>query len=241
MTDKINNTGAPKKLWLIIAAVILAVLVVLGSVLAVVIGGDKLPSFNGSELNIRKFTPITVYEGLQVTTMGDYSGLFLEDGSDEIVTSIMMIVLENTSQKDLQLARIKAESEGFTAEFEATNLPAGEKVVLLESNRRKTSGENYTALYAEDVVFFQENMSLMEDTFKATFGEGFVELENISGEDVEGTTYIYYKNIADDTLFGGITYRARIEEEIPKGESVRVLTNHFSEKNTEIMQIVNVK
>lgn len=240
MNGKINNISG-KKLWLIITACVLLVLVVVGGVFIAIGNKDKLPSFNGSDLNIKRFTPVEVYEGLQITSMGDYSGLFLEDGSDEVVASVMMVVLENTSDKDLQLARIKAEYTDFTAEFEATNIPAGESVVLLEKNRRKFASESCNKLSAENVVFFQENMSLMEETFKTESGDGFVELENISNEAVQGVTYIYYKNTAGDTLYGGITYRAKVEETIPVGKTVKVLTNHFSEKNTEVMQIVNVK
>ncbi len=240
MNNKFNGI-AGKKLWMIITALVLAVLVIAGAVFVAITNNNKLPPFKGSDLNIQKFTPVSVYEGLQITSMGDYSGLFLEDGTDEVVTSVMMIVLENTSDKDLQLARVKAVYSDFTAEFEATNIPAGESVVLLEKNRRKSVDVSFKELLAEDVVFFQENMSLMEETFKVKSGEGFVELENISSEDVQGVTYIYYKNTAGDTLYGGITYRAKIEETIPVGKSVRVLTNHFTEKNTEIMQIVNVK
>lgn len=241
MKNKVNTKSRAKKLWLIIAAIAALLVVALAIVFLSTIKNEEYPSLNGSELDVQKFSPVQVYEGLQITSMGDYAGLFFEDGTDEVVSSVMMLELENTSEMDLQLARIKAEYPGFTAEFEATNIPAGESVVLLEKNRHKPVKEDCVGYKAENVEFFQSNMTIMEDTFSVTAGDGFVELKNISSEDIQGVTYVYYKNIAGETLYGGITYRATITDEIPAGESVRVLTNHFTRENTKIMQIVNVE
>lgn len=240
MNDKSENTAVGKKLWFIIVAAILVVCVAVGGIIFGISSNDRYSSFKGSVLNAEKFTPVTIAEGLQVTSMGGYSGLFLEDGSDDVLSSVLMIVLENTSDKDLQLVRIKAVYTDFIAEFEATNIPAGKRVVLLEKNRREYPSDSYIELRAENVVFFSENMSIMEDTIEVVFGDGFVELKNIGDKDIEGTTYIYYKNRAGDTLYGGITYRANSEETIPCGGSIRIITQHCTQKNTEIMQIVNV-
>lgn len=75
---------------------------------------------------------ILVGDGLRILTISGYAGIYMEDGSDETVVDVMMLILENTSGQDLQLARIDVTYTDFTAEFEVTNLPAGEKVVLLE-------------------------------------------------------------------------------------------------------------
>ena len=72
---------------------------------------------------------------LTILNIGNYTGVYMEDGSDEVLSGVMMIVLENNSEKDLQLARIYITYSDETAEFEVTNLPAGEKAVLLEKNR----------------------------------------------------------------------------------------------------------
>ncbi len=203
--------------------------------------GANSQSHRYPDLYINDFEPVEVADGLRVTSMGTYSGLFLEDGSDDVVSPVMMIILENVSDKDLQLARISAEYTEFTASFEATDIPAGESVVLLEKNRRALPSGDYSELVADNVAFFNDQMSLMEETFSVSYGEGYVELKNISNEEINGTTYVYYKNISSDMLYGGITYRAKYEGTIPKGGSVKVLTKHFTEKNTVITQIVNVK
>ncbi len=240
--QKINKN----KIILIAAIAAIVLLAVVVTVLIVSCSNSNNDQSDNSQndsanLNVEKFTPLVIADGLQITAMNDYSGMFFEDGSDDIVSSIMMIVLENTSEKDLQLLRIYVEYEGFTAEYEATNVPAGRSVVLLEKNRHTFSGQEHKNIEVENMVFFSEKMDVMKDTFEVIKGDGFVELKNLSGESVDGITYVYYKNTADDILYGGVTYRATIDSSIPAGESARVLTQHFSENQTEIVQIVNVK
>lgn len=175
---------------------------------------------------------------LEITLMGGYAGIYMEDGSDEIVSDVMMIVLKNTSDADLQLARIDLIYEDFVAEFEVTNLPAGESVVLLEKNRRSDPGSLYEEAQVRNVVFFSEPMSLSEDNFEISGNKGSIELTNISEIDVAGDIYIYYKNSASDLLYGGITYRARIEGGLAAGETARVITGHYDPDNSVILDIV---
>lgn len=240
-----NNTNSKecfsKKIWIVLMAIVFVVSVILSGLFFVIIEERSEENLYGAELNVKEFSPIVVAEGLQITAMGDYAGLYLEDGSNEVVSSVMMMVLENTSDMDLQLARIKVVYADYIAEFEVTNLPSGEKITLLEKNRRQFTDENPLKFYAENIVFFEQQMDTMEDIFEIVPGEGFVEIKNKSDEDIDGTTMIYYKNMAGDTLYGGITYRVGMEKTIPSKGSVKVLTNHFTEKNTRIMQIVNIE
>ncbi len=241
MDNKFSKKCFCKGVWIILMTAVFAVSVVLCGAFFEIFEEESEEFFYGSELKIKEFAPLVVAEGLQITAMGDYSGIYLEDGSDEVVSSVMMVVLENISDRDLQLARIKVVYTEYVAEFEATNLPSGDSVTLLEKNRRQTTEDNAVKFSAENIVFFEQKMDTMEDIFEVISGDGFVEIKNKSNKDIDGTTMIYYKNKAGDTLYGGITYRAGIEDTIPSGKSVRVLTNHFTEKNTKIMQIVNVK
>lgn len=80
--------------------------------------------------------------GLEITDMAAYAGIYMEDGSNEIVSNIMMVVLKNTTEKDLQLARIELTFSDFSAKFEVTNLPAGASVVLLEKKSPRNGGRS---------------------------------------------------------------------------------------------------
>ena len=163
---------------------------------------------------------------LYITDIGNYNGAYMEDGSDEYVSEVMMIVLKNDSENALQLARISLEYSDFTAEFEATNLPAGESVVLLEKNRNKYVSGTYLNAKADNVVFFQTPMSLKEDQVKLTGQNGSILVENLTDSPL-GEVYIYYKNSATDLYYGGITYRAKLEAGLKPGEEQSVATRHF--------------
>lgn len=177
-------------------------------------------------------------QGLVITDMSNYAGIYMEDGSDEIVSGVMMVILENTSELDLQLARIEVVYEDFTAAFEVTNLPAGQSVVLLEKSRSSMPGEDHQRIDIKNVVFFDEPMTMMEDVLEISGGDGYLDVKNISGETLTGEIFIYYKNSARDLLYGGITYRARIENGIGAGETIRILTGHYTEGNSRILHVL---
>lgn len=235
------NLSMPNKSRKILVISIVCLLVAVAVIVTVMLfaGTNKLPEFSGSSTEITDKSKIDLGEELYVTAIGNYTGLFLEDGSDRVVTNVMMLMLENSSDKDLQLARVNIVYDDFTAEFEATNIPSGKSVVLLEKNCRQYSDEEYNSISLSNISFFKDSMSLMEDSVSVTGGDGYVQIDNVSSKDINGTTYVYYKNIASDTFYGGITYRAKLEETIKAGESVRIPTQHFNEGNSCVVQVTN--
>lgn len=173
---------------------------------------------------------------LYITDIGKYTGVYMEDGTDEFVSNVMMIILKNESETALQLARINLQFSDFTANFEVTNLPAGESVVLLEKNRHEYVEESYIRATAENVLFFSESMSLREDQVKLSGVNGAITVENLTDQ-VMGEIYIYYKNSATDLYYGGITYRAKVEAGLKPGKSTTVMTNHYYPEACTIIDV----
>lgn len=164
---------------------------------------------------------------LYITYVGSYIGAYMEDGSNEEISDVLMIILENKGETDLQLARISLEYADFTAHFEVTNLPAGQSAVLLEKERHEYVDAPYYGAKTENLVFFSEEMKLLEDKLKITGSSGSLTVENLTDEEL-GEIYIYYKNSAADGLFyGGITYRARVEAGLKPGKQATVMTSHY--------------
>lgn len=180
---------------------------------------------------------IDLYDGLTIHHIGSYAGMYMEDGTNEPVSDVMMLILENTAAEDLQLARISIAYTDFTAEFELTNLPAGEKVVLLEQNRHPAPTGDYLSIETRNVLFFPETMSLQEDRIRIGGSNGMLELTNISDEDITGDIYIYYKNSARDLLYGGITYRVSVKGGLKAGESNRVVAGHYTPDNCRFVLV----
>lgn len=189
------------------------------------------------EIPVQTQEEIQLDETLKVVQIGRYTGIYMEDGSDEILSGIMMIQVENTSEQDLQLARIEIAYADVTAYFEVTNLPAGKSVVLLEKNRLALPEGEPQSVTVKNVLYFEQAMSLEAERLEISGGAGYLDVKNISGEDISGVIYIYYKNSASDLYYGGITYRAKIDGGIEAGATMRVLTNHYSPDTCAIVMV----
>lgn len=153
-----------RRVWLwVLSAILLAALIWL--IVFLVRGG--IPSSDRDDSSTPADPPLVeLSDDLAIQYISGYAGVYMEDGTNEVVSDVLMIVLENTSSQDLQLARVSIEYSNFTAEFEVTNLPAGEKVVALEKNRHPVPSEAYRSIETRNVVFFPEAMSLQEDRIK---------------------------------------------------------------------------
>jgi len=199
-----------------------------------VIQGDQNAAGNGKQINLS----IPVENGLEIQTVGAYTGIYMEDGSDEIVSDVLMMVLANNSASTVEYAKITMDIGGKTAEFTVTTLKPEEKVVLLEKNRMAYDNTlDYTKaeLSCENLAVFQNPLSLQEEKLSFQILNGAINVTNISGEDIPGRIAIYYKNKAAGMYYGGITYRILLEDGLKAGEIRQILASHFAETGSEIV------
>lgn len=176
--------------------------------------------------------------GLKVTDLGGYTGMYMEDGTNEIVSGVLMLLVENTGEEDIQYAEITMDFADQQAQFSLTTLPVGAKVVLLEKNRlqwQENMDDGTVLPMVDNVAYFQEPISTMEEKLKIGIVDGAINVTNISGEDIPGTISVYYKNAASDIYYGGITYRIQIQGGLKAGEIRQVMTNHASDTGSKIM------
>jgi hypothetical protein len=161
----------------------------------------------------------------------------MEDGSNEIVTGIMSAIVTNIGENDLQLARISITYPDTVCEFEATNIPAGATVVLLEKNRKGLPGGEFTHASVDQLALFPEPMRTHADTFEISGMDGAINVKNISSKDIGGDIYVYYKYSAGDMYFGGITFRARVEGGLKAGEIRQIMTGHYDPDGCTITMV----
>lgn len=67
-------------------------------------------------------TCFTLDGGLEITRYGKYIGLYMEDGSDEFVTNVMMIEIYNGGASAVQYAKITLTDPAGDAVFTLTTL-----------------------------------------------------------------------------------------------------------------------
>lgn len=197
---------------------------------------DILDTGKPAAVNGIKDININLGNGMFITNVGGYTGIYMEDGSDELVTGMTMIVVENTGENDIQYAEIFLPIGKEEAKFTLTTLPAGEKIILLEKERMEYSGEaDCGSAVARNVVIFDKPLDKMEDKFEIRLLDGMMNVKNISGSDIKDNIVIYYKNSAADVFYGGITYRLTVEGGLAGGEVRQMPGSHVSEKGSKVV------
>ena len=175
-------------------------------------------------------------KGLTLLDVGKYTGVYMEDGTDEVVSNVLMLIVSNEGEQDIQFAEFTIPTSNGDAKFSLSTLPAGEKIVLLEQNRMAWSAnEDYSDVNAANIAVFSEPVSLCEDQLKIQALDGVMNITNISGSDITGNITIYYKNAATDLLYGGITYRIRLEGGLKADEIQQIMASHFTQSGSRIM------
>lgn len=181
---------------------------------------------------------ISTDKDLVITDIGNYSGIFMEDGSDEVVSRILMVVVKNTGSKTVQYAEVELTDGEKTAYFSLSTLPPGESVVLLEKSRMSyADGKNLTEATVKNAVAFSSEPTMCQDQLKIQGLNGVLNVTNTTDEDITGDVVIYYKNAASDMLYGGITYRVTITGGIKAGEIKQIVASHYSEKGSRVMWV----
>ena len=163
---------------------------------------------------------VIVDEQLCIIGAGSYTGPYYEDGSDENVTNVLAIVVENIREGWVVNADLVVSCGEKIAEFSVSALPGHRCALLLEKNRLTyTEGATITDPIC---TFCANDMTGMTEDFSADFSlepyEGNVlVLQNVSGHEIAGDAMLYYKNVAPygvngELLYlGGIAYTYRFE------------------------------
>ena len=220
--------------------IIIALLVLMGIILlAKNQFGDEHSQLNDTKIEIESDADVLFDLGddLAITQIGKYSGVYMEDGTDEIVSDILMIVVRNMGDQPLQYTEIYLNTGESIAEFSLSTLPAGESVVVLEKNRMNFEDIDFIDAKAMNTVWFQEELSLYEELFQIQTIEGTMNIKNISNADVTEDIVIYYKNYSKKRFYGGITYRVRLTGGMKVGEIKQINPTHFLSEDSKVMFI----
>ena len=190
------------------------------------------------DINIDAVQPLNeeLSDGLTVDDIGSYSGLYIEDGTDEIISGILMLTVTNHAEQTMQYAEITLSDGVDTAYFSLTTLPPGESAVLLEKNRMTyKQGMLLKDISLGTVSYFTTEPSMCESLVTIQKLDGVLNITNISGTPITGDIMIYYKNASEDMLYGGITYRVTISGGLETDEIRQITANHFYAKGSRIM------
>ena len=176
-----------------------------------------------------------------VEKVGRYAGIFVEDGSDEIVSDVFAITVVNNSDKMLQYAQVVITCGGEEYTFDMSTIPAGARAQVLEKNKKALPEDLSGAqTVLTTVTEFQEAPSTYPEVFELTPFEYSVNIKNVSKSDISGDVYVYYKTKVGDLYMGGITYRAKVTD-LAAGEEKSAYASHFYGSDSEILFVTYAK
>ncbi len=223
-SSKKNDRRIPA--GIVAAAIVLAAVAVI--IAAAVLQGREKKDKNENSLG----------NGIYIEASEPYTGIFWEDGSDSEVEDVWSLKVVNSSDKDIQYLRIHAAAGNAEGDFEITTLPAGGEIIVLESSAAAYPQDADNARYESvNLAFFQEELSILPDSLTLYGQDNWIKAENISGENIDKDIYVYYKNIKDGVLQGGITYRAVFPGGIPAGESAEQEVVHYMKDTSQVMYV----
>lgn len=178
-----------------------------------------------------------INESLSLTCIGKYSGSYFEDGSDEPVTDVLAILVENTSECTVEYGQIKINCGEEDAFFELHALPSGSSALILESRRMQYM--DYMDFRSRICFGFTEaSYDNLIEAFRISAKEGEIELTNVSGRDYTEPLTICYKTKLQDGLFlGGIAYHTELEGGLASNQSKKLPAAYFSELS-ELIYII---
>ena len=180
--------------------------------------------------------PCAADDALTLIRMYSYSGKFVEDASFEEKENVAAIEVLNASGTDIRLARIIVTTKTRELLFEATSIPGYNTITVLEKNAAAfTEGEEIIGVRVENRVDFEEDMSFHKESISIMTTGYVFNVENITDKDIESDIYIYYKKIdGNGKLFGGITFRSKVEG-LKAGELRQVAASNFISEDSKVI------
>lgn len=167
--------------------------------------------------------------------LGRFSGLYVEDGSDEPIDNVAAMRVTNRSDSFLDIATITVNISGNISTFIVTGLPAKSSAWVLEANRM-IIGETENFELIDCVSTFRENVISETDKIKITADGNMLTATNCSTQTLEDV-FVYYRTLHTDNRFlGGITYAVSFGTLKPN-ESTEVLAGHYDSDSTKIVRI----
>ena len=195
----------------------------------VTVGGISLP------YNIEK-------KNMEISSIGQYSGKFLEDGSDTDKENILAIVVKNTSDKVIDYGEItmKISGKSGTLKFKVTNLKPGASALVMESSGEVEFNTQDRYIYVGSNSNTIKSTSLKEDEVAITTKGNKITVENLTDKNIN-KVYVYYKTVSPGNCYlGGVTYRLKLQN-VRSGKSVSAESRHFSNLSSEIIKVETVK
>lgn len=197
----------------------------------------RIQGFTQKNFLSSRTLPQAISDGaITIVSIGEYTGAFVEDGTDLQVSGVAAVVLQNTGDKPIQHGTITlsaGEEKLYT--FSISTLPVGSSALVLETEKKLLDTNKELTSFTADVTK-SEKFETNSDKIKITAKDGVIKITNLTDTDFRGV-YVRYKNFtAGNVYFGGITYSASFDNVSAKG-NYEYKAAHFYKDYSHIVMV----
>lgn len=170
---------------------------------------------------------------LRIEKLAPYTGIFVEDGTNQQTTDVAMILVQNTGDSAVEYAEIMIDYQGKTLCFQITALPAGERMVVQEKNR--SGVPKGVAGRASALVVHRTRMHIAPEISVSDNGDNSLTVKNLTDKTIP-TVRIFYKYYMEkENMFvGGIAFTVRIDS-LGAGGSMVVYPSHYNSQTSRVV------
>lgn len=192
---------------------------------------DTTESYTEQETRTGIALPYYMQNSCKITRIFPYTGPFVEDGSDSHCENAFAVIIENTTDKDIQLVSFTLTTATDTYTFKVTTLLQNHSVTVIEQEGKSFTNEDIIEVNITEEVLFTEKPSDCRDILEVTPLQSLINVKNLTDKDITNA-YFYYKNMSEDgSWLGGITYRVSMNDLLKSGELRQLAAGHFGENS----------
>ena len=174
--------------------------------------------------------------GIQIEAMGSYRGIYVEDGTNDDVSDVAMVQLKNIGTSVIEYAEFQVDFLDDTLNFKVSALPAGERAVVLEQQRKSIPQDKPQKCTA--TVVQRDTMGMAEEQVSVTDkGGNTLEIQNLSGEPLS-TVRVFYKYYMEDKdmFLGGIAFSVKLTD-LKEDEAIQIQPAHYASDSCRIVMV----
>jgi hypothetical protein len=169
-----------------------------------------------------------VYQ-IAIRRLNAYTGPLFEDGSDADVSNVLALQFRNDGAQAVQYAEYVFDINGEEVAFKLSNLPAGQRCVVLAANRHAFNAGEVLKLKSRMVAQVETLPTADDQLLLVNNSDNTITVMNLTDHNIPLARVFYKTYYAEqDSFIGGITYTVEIRNIPAGGSSGAIAPSHFS-------------
>lgn len=173
---------------------------------------------------------------LELRSMTNYTGAYVEDGTNQQVTDVAMAHIVNVGTEPVEFAQVEVTWGEETLQFQVSLLLPGESVLVQEAQRKAMPEGSVTQCSAE--VAFLAETDWEQQLSVTDNGDGSLTVANLTDRDIALVRLFYKYHSQEQQLYvGGIAFSAKING-LKAGQSVTIRPSHYITGDSRVVTAV---